>query len=388
MRDEIPPTPAPPRPAPTGAAGAGLPSAWLDPVIIRRRINLLDLARAPGRPACHGAALVIIWAAAGAVLLAVARHVAWASILFFVVYPLLWIVHRTRRSGVAATAVFSVGISAAFLARPEPDWVGAVANGGLSCLFSLFIGLWFWRVYDISAALASALDNERVAREGLAAAQAELAAAERAAGRAAEHRRWAREVHDTLAQGFISVITLTQAARAELTRDRADEAAARLDQMEALARDNLAEARALVAGEGPSALRSGDLVQALARLVDSRRGPGLDIGLDARPPRDLARPVEVVVLRTVQEALSNVARHSRAARAEVVVAVERLGAVRELAITVTDDGTGTGGAPEGTGLTGMRSRVESLGGTLTVDPARAPDADGRTGTVVEARIPL
>ena len=61
---------------------------------------------------------------------------------------------------------------------------------------------------------------------------------------------------------------------------------------------------ALVAGEGPSALRSGDLVQALARLVDSRRGPGLDIGLDARPPRDLARPVEVVVLRTVQEALS------------------------------------------------------------------------------------
>ena len=51
MRDEIPPTPAPPRPASAAPAGAGLPSAWLDPVIIRRRINLLDLARAPGRPA-------------------------------------------------------------------------------------------------------------------------------------------------------------------------------------------------------------------------------------------------------------------------------------------------------------------------------------------------
>ena len=85
MRDEIPPTPAPPRPASAAPAGAGLPSAWLDPVIIRRRINLLDLARAPGRPARHGAALVIIWAAAGAVLLAAARHVTWASILFFVV---------------------------------------------------------------------------------------------------------------------------------------------------------------------------------------------------------------------------------------------------------------------------------------------------------------
>ena len=387
MRDEIPPTPGPSRPAPAPPAGTGRGGRRPVPAGGHRPGILLDLVRAPDSPARHRAALAVIWAAAGAVLLAAGRN-GWAGILFFVVYPLLWIVHRTRRSGVAATVAFSIGIGAATLVRSGSDAVAAGANGGLSCLFSLFIGLWFWRVYDISAALASALDNERVAREALAAAQAELAAAERAAGRAAEHRRWAREVHDTLAQGFISVITLTQAARAELTRDRVDEAASRLDQMEALARDNLAEARALVAGEGPSALRSGDLVQALNRLVDARRDPGLDIDLDARPPRDLARAVEVVVVRTVQEALSNIARHSRAGHAEVVVAVERLGAERELVIAVTDDGTGTGGRAEGTGLTGMRSRVESLGGTLTVDPARAPDADGRTGTVVEARIPL
>mgnify|MGYP000885968191 FL=1 len=387
MRDEIPPTPGPSRPAPAPPAGTGRGGRRPVPAGGHRPGILLDLVRAPDSPARHRAALAVIWAAAGAVLLAAGRN-GWAGILFFVIYPLLWAVHRTRRSGVAATVAFSIGIGAATLVRSGSDAVAAGANGGLSCLFSLFIGLWFWRVYDISTALAAALDNERIAREALAAAQAELAAAERAAGRDAEHRRWAREVHDTLAQGFISVITLTQAARAELTRDRADEAASRLDQMEALARDNLAEARALVAGEGPSALRSGDLVQALNRLVDARRDPGLDIDLDARPPRDLARAVEVVVVRTVQEALSNIARHSRAARAQVVVAVERLGADRELAITVTDDGAGTGGAPEGTGLTGMRSRVESLGGTLTVDPARAPDADGRTGTVVEARIPL
>ena len=343
--------------------------------------------RAPDDPGRHRVALIIIWAGAGAVLLAVLSS-GWATILFFVVYPLLWAVHRTRRSGVVATVIFSVGIGAMMLVRPDHDWIRAAANGVLSCLFSLFIGLWFWRLYDVSAVLASALDSERVARETLAAAQAELAAAERAAGRAAEHQYWAREVHDTLAQGFICVITLAQAARTELIRGRADEAVTRLDQMEALARDNLAETRALVAGEGPSALRSGDLVQALNRLVDTRRDPGLDIDLDARPPRDLARPVEVVVLRTVQEALSNIARHSDAARAQVLIGTERLGAVRELVITVTDDGVGTGGRAEGTGLTGMRSRVESLDGTLTVDPAHAPDADGRTGTTIEARIPL
>ena len=57
-------------------------------------------------------------------------------------------------------------------------------------------------------------------------------------------------------------------------------------------------------------------------------------------------------------------------------------------VTVADDGVGAGGTTEGTGLTGMRSRVEALGGTLTVDPLQEPDERGRVGTVVEARMPL
>ena len=57
-------------------------------------------------------------------------------------------------------------------------------------------------------------------------------------------------------------------------------------------------------------------------------------------------------------------------------------------VTVADDGVGAGGVPEGTGLTGMRSRVETLGGTLTVDPLQEPAEPGRVGTVVEARMPL
>ena len=347
MRGAASAAPAPSRPAPVALAEAGRRPWWLNLFIIRRRINLLGLVRAPDDPGRHRVALIIIWAGAGAVLLAVLSS-GWATILFFVVYPLLWAVHRTRRSGVVATVIFSVGIGAMMLVRPDHDWIRAAANGVLSCLFSLFIGLWFWRLYDVSAVLASALDSERVARETLAAAQAELAAAERAAGRAAEHQYWAREVHDTLAQGFICVITLAQA----------------------------------------SALRSGDLPRALRRLVDAQSEPGRTIGIDLRLPPGLARPIEVVVLRTVQEALSNIARHSDAARAQVLIGTERLGAVRELVITVTDDGVGTGGRAEGTGLTGMRSRVESLDGTLTVDPAHAPDADGRTGTTIEARIPL
>ena len=75
---------------------------------------------------------------------------------------------------------------------------------------------------------------------------------------------------------------------------------------------------------------------------------------------------------------------ARAERAEVLVSAHD----GELVVTVGDDGVGVGGAPEGIGLTGMRSRVESLGGTLVIAPLRADGAGGRHGTVIEARMPL
>lgn len=110
----------------------------------------------------------------------------------------------------------------------------------------------------------------------------------------------------------------------------------------------------------------------------------MEASLSAGPPADLTPGLQVVVLRLVQEALSNVVRHARAEHAEVLVAPDD----GELVVTVKDDGVGVGGAPEGTGMTGMRARVESLGGTLSVVPLRASDAHGRVGTVIEARMPL
>ena len=96
----------------------------------------------------------------------------------------------------------------------------------------------------------------------------------------------------------------------------------------------------------------------------------MEVSLCAPAPADLPPALQVVVLRLVQEALSNVVRHARAERADVLVPHHD----GELVVVVGDDGVGAGGAPEGTGLTGMRSRVESLGSTLTINPARAPNA--------------
>ncbi|WP_269471407.1 sensor histidine kinase [Actinomyces howellii] len=368
-------------PVGTGAASAypGTQDSWFE--------LLLLVLRAPDNLARHAVALALGWALAVLTLV-----LTWdsnpAGNLLFIIYPLLWIIHRIRRTGVLATVTFSVGLAAVDTARAPTAWVNAVADAGVSCLFSLFIGLWIWRTYEVSAQLTQALVNEQVARQALARTQAELAAAEHAAGAALERERWAREVHDTLAQGFVSVVTLSQAARSELAAGAPAAVGSRLDQLEAVARDNLAEARSLVAGEGPSALRVGDLGQALARLVDTQHRDGRRAALSVDLPDGLPRTVEVVVLRTVQEALSNVTRHSGAQEVVVSVACQSAGGLTELVITVVDDGVGAGDRPEGTGLTGMRSRVESLGGTLTVDPARAPGPQGRPGTVVEARIPL
>ena len=256
----------------------------------------------------------------------------------------------------------------------------------------LVTGTWVTWVHIVRYEAIHALADKEEALAALARTQSELVAAERAAGIAAERERWSREVHDTLAQGFISVVNLAQTALNDLAEgSRGDPREARavhglLAEIESVARDNLAEARALVAGESPCALRDDGLEAALRRLTRAQENHGLSISLIAELPAHMTSGLQVAVLRIVQESLSNVVRHSHASHVDVVVSVSS--ETGELIVTVADDGVGAGGVPEGTGLTGMRSRVETLGGTLTVDPLQEPDERGRVGTVVEARMPL
>lgn len=325
----------------------------------------------------------LTWAFIAGDLLVLARS-PWGYLGFFIAFPLLWLVHVRYGVAVVALVVFGVGIAAADYVRGDELW-WAVAP--VAVALSLVTGTWMTWAQVARAEAVKALAERELAMEALALAQGELAAAEHAAGAAAERERWEREVHDTLAQGFVSVITLSQTAQAELDDAaplRPCALAARLSQIEDVARDNLIEARALVAGQGPSALHEERLDAALQRLVSIQARHGIRATLTADLPEDLAPAYQVVVLRLVQESLSNVARHARAERAEVTVAPDG----PHLVVTVSDDGVGVGGAPEGGGLTGMRSRVEDLGGELSVLALHAPDERGRTGTVIRATMPL
>jgi len=196
----------------------------------------------------------------------------------------------------------------------------------------------------------------------------------------AERQRLAGEIHDTLAQGFSSILMLIQAADAQLEHAPGN-ARAQLALAAQTARENLAEARTLVTGLASAQLQAGTLTDALRRLTErSAAELGIRASFDASgPERPLDAATEVVLLRTGQEALANVRKHASA----VQVAVRLRYAGDQVQLEVTDDGVGFDPAVVngGYGLRGMRVRVAEAGGSVTV--ASAPGK----GTSVLAEVP-
>jgi len=241
----------------------------------------------------------------------------------------------------------------------------AAAGGG----FAIFYSGWVSRIIGQSAERATIIDQ-------LEATRAELAAAQHEAGRMAERQRLSADIHDTLAQGFTSILMLIQAAQADLNGSH-PQAERQLDLAAWTARENLAEARALVADLVPAQLDGGTLPDALRRLSQA---PGVAAGFGlSGTPRPLPMATEVVLLRVCQEALANVRKHACAQSAAVRLGYEP-DAVR---LEVSDDGAGFDAARVngGYGLRGMRARVAEAGGTLTVHTS--PGA----GTQVSATVP-
>ncbi|MGW0817810.1 sensor histidine kinase [Streptomyces viridiviolaceus] len=228
-----------------------------------------------------------------------------------------------------------------------------------------------------NAALQQALDEN-------AALHAQLLVQAREAGVADERRRLAAEIHDTLAQGLTGII-----AQLQVVANTPDPALARehVDRATALARHSLGEARRSVHNLAPVALADGGLPQALEKTVaewGERTGTRAQFTVTgtAEPLHD---EVAATLLRIVQEALSNTARHAGAGRAGVTLSFID----DEVTLDIRDDGRGfdplavavrtrTGGF----GLGGMRARAERIAGSLTVE------SEPGHGTAVSARVPL
>lgn len=190
-----------------------------------------------------------------------------------------------------------------------------------------------------------------------------------------ERNRLARELHDAVMQRLFSLRLSARAACKLVTVDPAA-AATRLQEVEDLAAEAIAELRAVIVELRPAELDVHGLVETLRRhvtLLD--RLHDIDVRFEVRSPVDLSRDGEVEVLRLVQEALGNAFRHARARNVAVTVESER--------ITIADDGTGFDAdeaATRGLGLLSMRERAKALGGELEV--ATAPGE----GTAVTLRL--
>lgn len=197
--------------------------------------------------------------------------------------------------------------------------------------------------------------------------QSSLAAAERKAGMLEERQRLAREIHDTLAQGFAGIVVHLETAE---QFDPLSDSPARphLDLARSVAREGLDDARRMLAALRPEILAQRGLPEALARVTQEwSRRTGVAATLSITGAASPMHPdIELTILRAVQEALTNIARHAGARTVAVTLSYME----DVLVLDVQDDGKGfepalTAG--HGFGLAGMRERTERLEGSFSIE---------------------
>lgn len=340
--------------------------------------------------------LVVCWL----VTVAVAPDLVWVAFCLWLLAGHL----LPTRHGVAVSLL----VLAVVVLRPWPDLtVAEVVGPAVGMVFALALS---WGQQQL---VRDGLERERLVTSLVAAQQetellqAELAETHRAAGVQAERTRLSRDIHDTLAQGFSSILLL---ARAGAATDDAEAHRRFLGQIETSAAEHLDEARRVVGALAPAPLESG-LADALRRIaarfteetgvasevrvegdfnLDEAGGSGSgDAGgsnLAALPP-----VLEVALLRTAQAALANVRQHAQASR--VVLTLADAGA--SVRLDVVDDGVGfdvrevgrRGAGREdlvggGYGLRASDERLRELGGGLDLESTVGE------GTAVSASVPL
>ncbi|MBP0936605.1 ATP-binding protein [Streptomyces sp. KCTC 0041BP] len=217
--------------------------------------------------------------------------------------------------------------------------------------------------------------------------------AEQAAAR--ERARIAREMHDVLSHA-VSIMIVQAEAGPVAVRRAPERAEAAFDAIAETGRDAMAQLRTMLgvlradgaARAAPRGPQPG--VEELAGLLERVRGSGLEVSYERTGAvRGLPAALEATVHRVVQEALTNVVKHAGASR----VSVRLEYGARELAVTVTDDGRGpgsagrgSGAAPGGHGLIGIRERAAAHGGAAVAGPG--PGGSGFEVRVVLVTSPL
>ena len=203
------------------------------------------------------------------------------------------------------------------------------------------------------------------------------------AAQEAERQRIARELHDEIGQGLTAVLLGLKRVADKVpggTSQAAVEVAEELRLLQDTARASLDEVRDVARRLRPGVLEDLGLVSALAALAtDTTTHTGIHVqrGLASGLPA-LSPEKELVIYRVAQEALTNTARHAGADTVQLSLSRQ----ADAVALLVADNGRGTRGRPEGSGIHGMRERALMVEGRLTIR------ARPEGGTEVRLVVPL
>jgi signal transduction histidine kinase len=265
--------------------------------------------------------------------------------------------------------------------------IGVVLGRGH--VIDLITALWFAGWLVASLVLGETTRSRRAYLEEVEqrALEAERSREDEARRRAGEERiRIARELHDVLAHR-ISMISVQSGVGAHLLDRNPDQARTALIAVNQASKEALQELRATLGllrqVDGAESRSPAPGLAQLEGVMASASAAGVDVRLEVSGQRrDLPTGVDLAAYRIIQESLTNVIRHARAATARIAIAYRRT----DVVIQIEDDGRGIEdqGSPAagGNGLLGMRERAVALGGDLEAGPRSAG------GFRVRARLPL
>ena len=275
-------------------------------------------------------------------------------------------------------------------------WVGAwlyhdLPTGALATPFLVWITL--VAIQQVQSRVASQSASRRDLLEEIQRTRTQLKDEQRRRGALEERERVAGEIHDTLAQGFTSIVLLSEATHARIHSLPTPQVAETLALVEQVARDNLVAARRLVEARPPAELEGRSLIQALqvtAASFESRTGIDCSVTTQADLSDLHLRHAEVAaaLVRVTQEALANAAKYAHPSCVSIEAGIDEVdGSVQ---LMITDDGIGfdtadgptpIAGGTGGHGIALMRKRLAALDGEL-----RVQSSPGH-GTTVSAAVP-
>lgn len=309
-----------------------------------------------------------------------------SPVSIYLLFPLFFLYLRVMDDVRGVVAVVAATVASVLTQVSTGLTVGGVMGPAVSAAVVLAIHYAFRTLVRISR------EREEII-EQLTATRSQLAETERAAGVAEERQRLAHEIHDTVAQGLSSIQMLLHSAERDLQNLGLDEEQLAgptrfIELARTTARDNLGEARAMIAALQPASLSETSLERALERMASGFGAAGgldIEVGMEGEV-RQLPMRTEAALLRIAQGAVGNVAKHAEATRCRVTVTYE----LDEVRLDVVDNGRGfdpreVTERPAGLGhigLDAMRRRAAEQGGSFEVQ------STSEYGTAVSVAIPL